>query len=182
MGWLKANRGVITAIALAAAVPAVTLYAAEKHTAEAVVPWEGSGVIFLTHMDKAKFFGEINATMSIKRDGNETFGNLPLVCMTVREIDLNGSVSSTRGDCLIGVQKDVIFAAFECSGPPDDCNGTMTLGGGTGQYSGINGSGGFRCQTEGDTISLEKGRVLANKKTKGVMTLSDLVYEIPGQQ
>jgi len=177
MRRLKTIRGVITALAIA--LPAITLYAVEKHTEEIVGPWEGSGVIFLTHVDKAKFFGEINATMIVQRDENNTINKLPIVCMTIQDIDLNNTSATARGDCLIGVEKDVIFAAFECSGPLGECTGAMTLGGGTGRFSGITGGSKFRLLTVGDMISLERGRVLANKKAKGAMTFTDLIYTIP---
>jgi len=124
------------------------LYAAKKHTAEIVGAWEGSGVVLLTHVDRAKFFGEINATLFVKSEDNSTIHKLPIVCMTTQEIDLNRSTVNADGDCLIGVENDVIFAAFACSGPESDCRGTFTIGGGTGRYAGITGSSTFRSRTD----------------------------------
>ena len=155
------------------------LFATEKHTAEIIGTWQGSGVVFLTHVDKAKFFGEINATLTVQSEDNSTINHLPIVCMTTQKLDLNDSNITASGDCLIGVEKDVIFAAFTCSGPQSDCVGTFTLGGGTGRFNKITGGSEFRSRTQDGTLTIEKGRVLANKKIKGVLIFTDLHYEIP---
>lgn len=158
------------------------LHAADKHTAEVVGRWQGSGIVLLTHMDKAKFFGEINATLSVKREDHNSIDKLPIVCMTTQKINLENLNITSQGDCLIGVEENVIFASFECSGPQDNCMGTFTVGGGTGRFSQMTGRSKFHSRTEGDLISLKKGRVLAKKEAQGVLTLTDLYYEIPDKK
>ncbi len=159
-----------------------TLCASEKHTSEIIGQWKGSGVIILTHVDKAKFFGEINAILSVKRADNTTIDKLPIVCMTTQKIDLTNAAVTAQGDCLIGVENNVIFAGFECSGSRGGCTGKMTFGGGTGRFSGISGSSRFHSRTEEGAFALAKGRVLAKKVSHGILTLTDLVYEIPGEK
>ena len=158
-----------------------SLGASEARTAEVLAPWQGEGKVFMIEEKKAKFFGVFEGTMYVQTGHKDHIDALPFVCPTTQVIDLKNMTIVTNGNCVIGAENDIIFAAIECAGPSGGCEGTFSLKGGTGKFSGISGGSKMSARTKIKEFTFNIGSIVADKQAAGLIVLPKLTYKIPSK-
>ena len=150
-------------------------------TAEVLAPWQGQGQVYISEPGVAKFMGVIEGVMYVQTGHKDHIDALPFVCPTVQKMNLKNQTIVTSGDCHIGADKDIIFAAYECAGPVGGCEGTFKLKGGSGKFAKISGGSKMSARTKISEILMDASSGIVVKAATGVMVLPELTYKVPAQ-
>ena len=150
-------------------------------TAEVLAPWQGQGQVYISEPGVAKFMGVIEGVMYVQTGHTDQIDALPFVCPTVPTMNLKNQTIVTNGDCQIGADEDIIFAAYECAGPVGGCEGTFKLKGGTGKFSKISGGSKMSARTKMSEILIDTTSGITVKSATGLMVLPELTYKVPAQ-
>ncbi len=158
-----------------------SLNASEAKVAHILAPWQAEGMLFMIEEKKARFFGAVEGTMYVQTGDKTHMDELAFVCPSTQIIDLSDETVVTEGNCIIGVEEDVIFAAFSCAGPTDGCEGRFDLKGGTGKFKGISGGSLMSSRTAMKGLEITPGTMTAQKQASGLMVLPELTYKTPAK-
>ena len=167
----------LTAILVLFASSSVTF--ADSHTVSAVIPWQGQGETISTGTDKLRFQGAIEGIMYIETvEGplNEAF----VRCQIVQDIDVTTEITSATGDCTIVTStEDSVIAKLSCHGTQGYCIGEFELTGGTGRFSGINGSSKMISRAPVQALARNLSGENESQVTVGILQLPELTITSP---
>lgn len=142
-------------------------------------PWIAEGKIYRVAPGQIHFSGSFSGTMYVDH-GNGKMNTAVFVCPGVEKIDTERLTFSVDADCFITAYNgDLIFGSMECDGEDGVCEGVFELTGGTGEFSGMSGSGKIVTRTvfESFIMDLAQGSVI--NSAAGLASWPELRYEIP---
>ena len=153
---------------------------AEEGTISAYSPWQGSGQIYPTAVDRATFVGAFHGMMFVDReDGLVISGHI--VCPAILEISLVDGTQAGHGLCTMShANGERIFVNWRCSGSHlAGCSGEFSFTGGTGEYEGITGGGKLLALSAvNEFTALIPGSVVQRTAT-GMAIWRDIHYTLP---
>jgi hypothetical protein len=153
----------------------------EERTVQAMVPWQGSGEVFVVAPEKLMILASFPGIMYLQG----TQGALDaavMLCPAVQTLDIKSKRAEASGHCtLTAAGDDVVYSAWKCTGVQGACEGEFTLTGGTGKFTGITGGGKMtvRAALAETAASLSSGGVV--RGAAGLAVWPTLKYTIPAK-
>jgi hypothetical protein len=153
--------------------------AGEESTLKGFSAWSTRGVAFQTGPHEATFVGALVGPIFAETD-NGFIKSGQLTCPTIVQIGLEDGKELGQGRCTITAQDGALmFAQITCSGVfMVGCEGTLTLTGGMGRFSGISGSGKVTIRSDLQRfVPVSEGT--AAQDGTGSLSFWELHYKIP---
>ncbi len=155
------------------------VYAAEKGTVQAIIPWEGAGRVFQIDTSTMMFLGALTGVMYIESSRGEMHEAF-VMCPITQKLNLETGESEAVGHCEISASpENVAYAELTCTGEVGSCNGTFTLIDGEGDFAGISGSGTLRVRSPMRALITDMAAGSDLRIASGLAVIKDLEYSIP---
>jgi hypothetical protein len=155
------------------------VYAAEKGTVQAIIPWEAMGRVFQVDTSTMMFLGALTGVMYIESSRGEMHEAF-VMCPITQKLDLEMGESEAVGHCEISASpENVAYAELTCTGEVGSCNGTFTLIDGEGDFAGISGSGTLRVRSPMRALITDMAAGSDIRIASGLAVIKDLEYSIP---
>ena len=155
------------------------VHAAEKDTAQAIIPWEASGRVFQVDTSTMLFLGAFTGVMYIESSQGEMHEAF-VMCPIMQKVSLETSNSEVVGHCEISASpENVAYAQLTCDGEVGSCNGTFTLIAGEGEFTGISGTGTLRVRSPMRALITDVAAGAELRVASGLAVIKDLEYSIP---
>ena len=155
------------------------VYAADKDTVQAIIPWEAAGRVFQVDTSTMMFLGAFTGVMYIESSRGEMHEAF-VMCPIIQKLNLEIGKSEAVGHCEISASpENVAYAELICNGEVGSCNGTFTLIDGEGDFAGISGSGTLRVRSPMRALITDMGSGSDLRIASGLAVIKDLEYSIP---
>ena len=155
------------------------VYAAEKDTVQAIIPWEAAGRVFQVDTSTMMFLGAFTGVMYIESSRGEMHEAF-VMCPIIQKLNLEIGKSEAAGHCEISASpENVAYAELICNGEVGSCNGTFTLIDGEGDFAGISGSGTLRVRSPMRALITDMASGSDLRIASGLAVIKDLEYSIP---
>jgi len=155
------------------------IYAADKDTVQAIIPWDANGRVFQVDTSTMMFLGAFTGVMYIESSHGEMHEAF-VMCPIIQKVDLETSDSEVIGYCEISASpENVAYAELTCNGEVGSCNGTFTLIDGEGGFAGISGKGTLRVRSPLRALITDMAAGADLRVASGLAVIKDLKYSIP---
>jgi hypothetical protein len=103
--------------------------------------WLAVGKAYQIEKGHIYFVGEFSGTFFNDKGKDSLFDKAGVKCPAFNDLDLNNKKGKAAGYCTISdANGDQAYVSWKCEGDTVHCSGPFEYTGGTGKYSGINGS------------------------------------------
>jgi hypothetical protein len=111
--------------------------------------WLAVGKVFQLEKGHIYWVGEFSGTFANDKGKGSPLDHTGWKCPGSNDLDLNNKKGKAAGYCIVSDPSgDLAYAAWQCLGDTETCNGTFEYTGGTGKYQGINASNTFVGHTQ----------------------------------
>lgn len=168
-----------TSFLLLISLASTAIYAADKDTVQAIIPWDANGRVFQVDTRTMMFLGAFTGVMYIQSSQGEMHEAF-VMCPIIQKVNLETSHSEVVGHCEISASpENVAYAELTCNGEVGSCNGTFSLIDGEGDFAGILGKGSLRVRSPLRALITEMAAGADLRIASGLAVISDLEYSIP---